>query len=187
MAKKRGIETAWYVVHVQSSCENKVKANLQQRIETLGLKEKIFDILVPTEEVAVQAKNARKKRIMNKKIFPGYILVEMAMDEHTWTVVRQTPGVTGFVGGGNKPVPLGEREVHQIMRQLGMGPVREQALAPVSFKIGQTVKLVDGPFSGFLCVVKDQDVEKRKAKVLLNIFGRDTAIEVELNHLEADS
>lgn len=177
----------WYVVHVQSGCENKVKANLEQRIETLGLKDQIFDILVPTEEVTVQGKSNRKKTTRNKKIFPGYILVSMNMDDDTWTVVRQTPGVTGFVGVGNKPAPLGEKEVHLIMRQLGMGPVREQSLAPVSFKIGQTVKLIDGPFSGFLCIVKEQDLEKRKAKVLLNIFGRDTAIEVDLNHLEADN
>ncbi|MFC1743593.1 transcription termination/antitermination protein NusG [Candidatus Riflebacteria bacterium] len=187
MAKDDRDRGAWYVVHVQSGGENKVKANLEQRIETLGLKDRIFEILVPVEEVSVAAGASRKKKTRNKKIYPGYILVSMEMDDTTWAAVRQTPGVTGFVGGGNKPTALDPKEVHQIMRQLGMGPTREISLAPVSFSIGQTVKLVDGPFSGFLCIVKDQDLEKRKAKVLLNIFGRDTAIEVDLNHLEADS
>ena len=172
----------WYVVHTHSGHEQKVKTNLEHRIALLNKQDRIFRVLVPTES---DEKVQNGERVtQTRKIYPGYVLVQMDMDDDTWTVVKNTPGVTGFVGLGDKPTPLQVKEVQNVLRQAGLGPQRSAALTPISFTEGQTVKIIDGPFTEFIGVIKEINQEKRKAKVLVYIFGRDTAIEVDLIQLE---
>lgn len=176
------LKAKWYVIHTNSGSEYKVKKNLENRIELMGKKESIFQILVP-EESAERVQDGERVT-QTRKIYPGYVLVQMDMDDDTWTVVKNTPGVTGFVGLGNKPTPLHEKEVQTVLRASGIGPQRSAAMTPIGFTEGQTVKIVDGPFTDFIGVIKEINQEKRKAKVLVFIFGRDTAIEVDLIQLE---
>ena len=172
----------WYVVHTHSGSEYKVKKNLEHRAELLGKKDRIFMVLVPTED---QDKVQDGERVtQTRKIYPGYVLVQMDMDDDTWTVVKNTPGVTGFVGLGDKPTPLHDREVQNVLRVARIGPQRSAAMTPLGFTEGQTVKIIDGPFTDFIGVIKEISQEKRKAKILVFIFGRDTAIEVDLIQLE---
>jgi transcriptional antiterminator NusG len=168
----------WYVVHCYSGQENKVRHAIEQRIETMGMQDKIFDVVVPTEE-EIEVREG-KRRTIERRVFPGYILVQMLMDEDSWYVVRNTPGVTGFVGMGNEPTPLRPEEVAQIMRRM-------EAEAPklkVTFKPGQKVRIVDGPFNEFIGTVGDIDVEKAKVRVLVSFFGRETPVELDFLQVE---
>jgi transcription termination/antitermination protein NusG len=169
---------AWYVVHCYSGYENKVRHNLEQRIETMGMKDKIFDIVVPTEE-EIEVKEG-KRRTVERRVFPGYILVNMIMSEESWYVVRNTPGVTGFVGMGNTPTPLRPEEVSQIIRRM-------EAEAPrikVTFKSGERVRIVDGPFNDFRGTVSEIDMERAKVRVMVNFFGRETPVELDFLQVE---
>jgi transcription termination/antitermination protein NusG len=169
---------AWYVVHCYSGYENKVRHNLEQRIETMGMKNKIFDIVVPTEE-EIEVKEG-KRRTIERRVFPGYILVNMIMGEDSWYVVRNTPGVTGFVGMGNTPTPLRPEEVSQIIKRM-------EAEAPrikVTFKSGERVRIVDGPFNDFRGTVSEIDMERAKVRVMVNFFGRETPVELDFLQVE---
>lgn len=174
-----GKERAWYVVHTYSGHEMKVKANLEKRIEATGLEDKIFRILVPTED-KVEVKDG-KKQIKKRRIFPGYILVEMIMDENTWYHVRNTPGVTGFVSAGSRPVPLPEDEINSILRSMG----EEGEKVQVDFEVGQKVRINDGPFEDFIGEVQNINLEKGKVKVLVSMFGRETPLELDFHQIEA--
>ena len=168
----------WYVVHCYSGYENKVRHNLEQRIETMGMKSKIFDVVVPTEE-EIEVKEGQR-RTVERRVFPGYILVQMVLSEDSWYVVRNTPGVTGFVGMGNTPTPLQPQEVAQIMRRM-------EAEAPkikVSFKVGQKVRIVDGPFNDFIGTVGEIDAERAKVRVMVSFFGRETPVELDFLQVE---
>ena len=163
----------WYVVHCYSGYENKVRHNLEQRIETMGMKDRIFDVVVPTEE-EIEVKDGKRKTI-ERRVFPGYILVQMIMTEESWYVVRNTPGVTGFVGMGNEPTALRPEEVSQIIKRM-------EAEAPrikVTYKIGQKVRITDGPFADFMGTVNEIDMDKAKARVLVSFFGRETPVELD--------
>ena len=169
---------SWYVVHCYSGYENKVRHNLEQRIETMGMKNMIFDIVVPTEE-EIEVKEG-KRRTVERRVFPGYILVNMIMTEESWYVVRNTPGVTGFVGMGNTPTPLRPEEVSQIIKRM-------EAEAPrikVTFKSGERVRIVDGPFNDFRGTVSEIDMERAKVRVMVNFFGRETPVELDFLQVE---
>ncbi len=169
---------AWYVVHCYSGYENKVRHNLEQRIETMGMKDKIFDVVVPTEE-EIEVREG-KRRTVERRVFPGYILVNMIMTEESWYVVRNTPGVTGFVGMGNQPTPLRSEEVAQIIKRM-------EAEAPrikVTFKPGERVRIVDGPFNDFRGTVSEIDMERAKVRVMVNFFGRETPVELDFLQVE---
>lgn len=171
-------DRAWYVVHCYSGYENKVRHNLEQRIETMGMKDQIFDIIVPTEE-EIEVREG-KRRTIERRVFPGYILVNMVMSEESWYVVRNTPGVTGFVGMGNTPTPLRPEEVSQIIKRM-------EAEAPrikVTFKSGERVRIVDGPFNDFRGTVAEIDMERAKVRVMVNFFGRDTPVELDFLQVE---
>jgi transcriptional antiterminator NusG len=168
----------WYVVHCYSGYENKVRHNLEQRIDTMGMKNKIFDVVVPTEE-EIEVKDG-KRRTVERRVFPGYILVQMLMDEDSWYVVRNTPGVTGFVGMGNEPTPLRPEEVSQIVKRM-------EAEAPrikVTYKTGQKVRIIDGPFNDFIGTVSDIDMERAKVRVMVSFFGRETPVELDFLQVE---
>jgi transcriptional antiterminator NusG len=168
----------WYVIHTYSGYENKVKANLEHRIESMGVEDQIFQVLVPMEE-EIEIKNGQRQTV-NKKVFPGYVLVEMAMSDESWYVVRNTPGVTSFVGSGNRPTPLVEAEVKKILKQMGV----EAPKFKLQFTKGQSVRVKDGPFAEFIGTVDEVNPEKNKVKVLVSIFGRETP--VELDFLQID-
>jgi transcriptional antiterminator NusG len=169
---------AWYVVHCYSGYENKVRHNLEQRIESMGMKDRIFDVVVPTEE-EIEVKEG-KRRTVERRVFPGYILVNMIMSEESWYVVRNTPGVTGFVGMGTQPTPLRPEEVAQIIKRM-------EAEAPhikVTFRSGERVRIVDGPFNDFRGTVAEIDMEKAKVRVMVNFFGRETPVELDFLQVE---
>ena len=163
----------WYVVHTYSGHENKVASNLKQRIETQKLGHKIFDIVVPTRNV-VKVSHGKKEEI-KEKIFPGYILVKMVLADDSWLAVRTTQGVTAFVGAGNKPTPISDREVDAIRKFMAMEAPKYKA----SFSVSEAVKIVDGPFADFLGTIESIDEEKGKVKVLVSIFGRETPVELD--------
>jgi transcriptional antiterminator NusG len=169
---------AWYVVHCYSGYENKVRHNLEQRIESMGMKDKIFDVVVPTEE-EIEVREGKRKTI-ERRVFPGYILVNMILTEESWYVVRNTPGVTGFVGMGNQPTPLRPEEVAQILKRM-------EAEAPrikVTFRPGERVRIIDGPFNDFRGTVSEIDMERAKVRVLVNFFGRETPVELDFLQVE---
>ncbi|SHM68866.1 transcription antitermination protein nusG [Caldanaerovirga acetigignens] len=168
----------WYVIHTYSGYENKVKANLEKRVESMGMQDKIFRVLVPVEE-EVEIKNGKKK-VTQRKIFPGYVLVEMIVTDDSWHVVRNTPGVTGFVGTGNKPIPLQESEVKAILKKMGI----EEPKPKIELDINQNVKVISGPFENFIGKVVEINHEKQKVKVLISMFGRETPIELDYNQIE---
>ena len=173
-----GDERAWYVVHCYSGYENKVRHNLEQRIETMGMKDKIFDVVVPTEE-EIEVKEG-KRHTVERRVFPGYILVNMILGEDSWYVVRNTPGVTGFVVMCNTPTPLRPEEVAQIIKRM-------EAEAPsikVTFKPGERVRIVDGPFRDFRGNVSEIDMERAKVRVMVNFFGRETPVELDFLQVE---
>jgi len=171
-------EKRWYVIHTYSGHEDRVKNNLKQRIKSMGAGEKVLQVVVPTED-EVEIKNGQR-RTVTKKVFPGYLLVQMAMDDEAWDTVRNTPGVTGFVSSANKPVPLGEDEVKKILDQM----VAEAPRAKVGFSKGQSVRVVDGPFIDFVGTIDEVNHEKGKVRVLLSLFGRDTSVELDFLQLE---
>jgi transcriptional antiterminator NusG len=168
----------WYVVHCYSGYENKVRHNLEQRIDTMGMKDKIFDVVVPTEE-EIEVRDGRR-RTVERRVFPGYILVQMILTEDSWYVVRNTPGVTGFVGMGNEPTPLRPEEVSQIIKRM-------EAEAPrvkVTYKAGQKVRIIDGPFNDFIGTVDEIDMERAKVRVMVSFFGRETPVELDFLQVE---
>ena len=171
-------ERDWYVVHCYSGYENKVRHNLEQRIETMGMKDMIFDVVVPTEE-EIEVRDG-KRRTVERRVFPGYILVNMIMTEESWYVVRNTPGVTGFVGMGNQPTPLRPEEVAQIIKRMEADAPRIK----VTFKSGERVRIVDGPFNDFRGTVAEIDMERAKVRVMVNFFGRETPVELDFLQVE---
>lgn len=175
---KPSSEKLWYVVHCYSGYEKKVCHAIEQRIETMGMRDKIFDVIVPTQE-EIEVKEGKRKTV-EKRVFPGYILVEMKMDEDSWYVVRNTPGVTGFVGMGNDPTPLRPEEVKQIMDRMS----DEAPKVKVSFKVGQRVRIISGPFNDFPGTVAAIDPDKSKVRVMVNFFGRDTPVELDFLEVE---
>lgn len=169
---------AWYVIHSYSGYENKVKKNLEHRIESMGMQDQIFQVVVPTEE-EIELKDGQR-RTTERRVFPGYILVQMIMNDDSWYVVRNTPGVTGFVGSGTKPIPLRPEEVEKIMKRM-------EAEAPrvkVSFQPGQRVRIVEGPFEDFMGTVDEINMEKGKVRVLVSFFGRETPVELDFLQVE---
>jgi transcriptional antiterminator NusG len=168
----------WYVIHCYSGQENKVCHSIEQRIETMNMQDRIFDVVVPTEE-EIEVKEG-KRRTVERRVFPGYILVQMRMDEDSWYVVRNTPGVTGFVGMGNDPTPLRKEEVAQIMRRMES----ESPKVKVTYKLGQKVRIIDGPFNEFIGTVGEIDMEKAKVRVMVSFFGRETPVELDFLQVE---
>ena len=171
----------WYVILTYSGYENKVKANLERRIHSMNMQDKIFRVLVPMED-EVEFKDGKRK-ITPKKVFPGYVLVEMDMDDQSWYVVRNTSGVTGFVGSpgaGEKPVPLQDKEVKTILKQMGI----ETPKLKIDFKKGDRVKVTSGPFFDFTGIVDEIAPEKEKVRALISIFGRETPVELEFYQIE---
>jgi transcriptional antiterminator NusG len=168
----------WYVVHSYSGYENKVKKNLEHRIESLGMQDKIFEVVVPTEE-EIELKDGHR-RTVERRIFPGYILVDMIMNEDSWYVVRNTPGVTGFVGSVRKPTPLRKRDVDRILKRMRA----ETPKVKVTFRPGQKVRICDGPFEDFVGSVDEISPEKGKVRILVSFFGRETPVELDFLQVE---
>jgi transcriptional antiterminator NusG len=169
---------AWYVVHCYSGQENKVRHNLEQRIETMSMKDKIFDIIIPTVE-EIEVKDG-KRRTVEKRVYPGYLMVQMILTEESWFVVRNTPGVTGFVGMGNTPTALRSEEVAQILRRM---ETTTPTVRP-TYKTGQKVRIVDGPFNEFVGTVDSIDMDRGKVRVLVSFFGRETPVELDFLQVE---
>jgi transcriptional antiterminator NusG len=163
----------WYVIHTYSGYENKVKQNLMHRIETMEMQDQIFRVIVPTEE-EIEIKNGQR-RTVQKKVFPGYVLVQMRMTDDSWYVVRNTPGVTSFVGHGNRPTPLEDNEVKAILKQME----EEAPKVRVSYQVGQAVKITDGPFTDFEGTVDAIDHERGRVRVLVSFFGREAPVELD--------
>jgi transcriptional antiterminator NusG len=168
----------WYVIHTYSGYENKVKMNLEHRIDSMGVRDKIYQVIIPTEE-EIEIKDGQR-RTVQRKVFPGYVLVEMMMGDDSWYVVRNTPGVTGFVGAGTRPTALEDSEVKRILKQMKM----EAPKVKVTFSRGERVKVVDGPFTDFIGVVDDINPEKGKVRVLVSFFGRETPVELDFLQVE---
>ena len=176
---------SWYVIHTYSGYENKVKTNLEHRIQTMDAKDLIFQVVIPTED-EIEIRDGQRKTVA-RKIFPGYVLVQMIdlkeddiRSSQAWFVVRNTPGVTGFVGSGTRPVPLEPPEVKRILRQMRV----EAPKVKVGFVVGQSVRIVDGPFQDFVGQVDDINLEKGKVKVLVSFFGRETPVELDFLQVE---
>lgn len=163
----------WYVIHSQTGHEGRVKTALEQRVKSLGVDDKIYDIVIPTREIVVVKKGKRTKQ--TEKVFPGYILIQMILDDQSWLVVRTTEGVTGFIGAGLKPTPISEKEVQAIMKFVA----QEQPKFRSKFSKGEAVKITEGPFTDFLGTVDDIDEEKGKVRVLVSIFDRETPVELD--------
>ena len=173
-----GDQPAWYVIHCYSGYENKVRHNLEQRIETMDMKDKVFDVVVPTQE-EIEVRDG-KRRTVERHIFPGYVLINMILSEESWFVVRNTPGVTGFVGMGTLPTPLRPEEVAQILKRMEA----EAPTVKVTFKVGERVRIIDGPFNDFRGVVSEIDMERTKARVMVPFFGRETPVELDFLQVE---
>lgn len=163
----------WYIIHTYAGHENKVAKALRQRAETMGFADKIFDIIVPTREVTKVSQG--KKSQIQEKIFPGYVIVRMVLTDESWILVRTTPGVTAFIGAGNKPTPISDKEVEAIQKFMKV----EEPLYKASFVVGEAVKIVDGPFADFLGTIDSIDETKGKLRVLVSIFGRETPVELD--------
>ena len=172
------MEKNWFVIHTYSGYENKVKANLEKRVESMNMTDKIFRILVPMED-EVEIKDGKRK-VSKRKVFPGYVLVEMVMTDDSWYVVRNTPGVTGFVGSGTKPIPLHQTEIKHIMKQMGLDEPRTK----IDFELGQSVKVIAGPFENFIGIISEIYPDKGKLKVMVSIFGRETPVELEFAQVQ---
>ena len=171
-------EKGWYVIHTYSGYENKVKANLEKRVDSMNMGDKIYRVLVPTEE-EVQIKDGKKK-ITPKKIYPGYVLVEMQITEDSWYVVRNTPGVTGFVGTGTKPIPLQEDEIKKMFKYMGV----EERRPKIEFKVNENVRVINGPFENFIGTIEEIYPQKGKLKVNVSMFGRETPVELDYGQVE---
>lgn len=168
----------WFVIHSYSGYENKVKKNLEHRIESLDMQHKIFEVVVPTED-EIELKDGQR-RTVERRIFPGYILVDMLMDEDSWYVVRNTPGVTGFVGSVRKPTPLRKRDVNKILKRMRA----ETPRVTVSFREGEKVRICDGPFEDFVGAVDEIHADKGKVRILVSFFGRETPVELDFLQVE---
>ena len=166
-------QAKWYVIHVQTGYEARVKRALEQRVKSLGVEDKIFDIVVPTTEIVVVKKG--KKTKSTEKVFPGYVLIRMILDDNSWLVVRTTEGVTGFVGAGLKPTPISEKEVEAIMRFVS----QQQPKFKTKFSVGEAVKITEGPFTDFLGTIDAIDEDRGKVRVLVSIFDRETPVELD--------
>lgn len=177
-AAPEGPKRSWYVVHCYSGYENKVKKGLEQRINSMGMQNLIFRAVVPTEEELDVREGKRK--VIPRRVFPGYILVEMIMTEESWYVVRNTPGVTGFVSSGDKPQALREEDVAKILKRMET----DQPKVRVTYRPGQTVHIIDGPFADFRGTVDEVNMEKGKVRVLVSMFGRETPLELDLLQVE---
>ncbi|MBX3052931.1 MAG: transcription termination/antitermination factor NusG [Caldilineaceae bacterium] len=175
-----GPKSEWFVIHCYSGMENKVKKNLEHRAESMGMTDRILQVVVPTE-TEIEIKDGVRREV-EKRVFPGYILIEMIMDEDSWYVVRNTPGVTSFVGMGNKPSPLSADEVERIMSRIESDEPRVK----VSFDLGERVRITEGPFSEFTGVVEAIDADKGKARVMVSFFNRETPVEVDFLQLERE-
>ncbi|MBI2050150.1 MAG: transcription termination/antitermination factor NusG [Candidatus Staskawiczbacteria bacterium] len=167
-------EKNWYVIHTYSGYEDAVAKNLKQRIESLGMEDKIFNVIVPKEK-KIKIKNG-KRRTVEEKIYPGYVLVEMVVDDASWYVVRNTPRVTGFLGAGTTPIPVSKRDIDDLMKRMEVGA---EPQFTVDVAVSTNVKITDGPFKGFEGKVSEIDQERGKIKVLVNMFGRDTPVELD--------
>jgi len=176
-AEESEVEKDWFVVHTYAGYEKRVQTNLERRVDSMDMKDKIFRILVPTEKEITS--RGGQKRTVEKKVFPGYVLVEMVMDDDSWYVVRNTPGVTGFVGPGSKPVPLSEKEVTHILRQVGVVEGKPR----IDFDINQVVRVVSGPFKNFEGRVEEINHDKGTVKVSVSMFGRETPVELEFHQV----
>ncbi|MZP42146.1 transcription termination/antitermination protein NusG [Heliobacterium gestii] len=172
------MDKQWYVIHTYSGYENKVKANLERRVESMNMEDKIFRILVPMED-EVEIKNGKRK-VTKRKVFPGYVLVEMIMTDDSWYVVRNTPGVTGFVGPGTKPIPLQPGEAAHILKSMGLDEARTRH----DYELKQNVRVTSGPFQDFIGIIEDIQPEKGKLKVLVSMFGRETPVELDFSQVE---
>jgi len=166
-------EKNWYVIHTYSGYEDAVAKNLKQRIESLGIEGKIFNVVVPKEK-KIKIKNGKRK-VVEEKIYPGYVLVEMIVDDESWYVVRNTPRVSGFLGAGTTPIPVSKKDIDDLMKRMEVSEPEFQ----IDFEIGSSVKITDGPFKGFEGKVSEIDQERGKIKVLVNMFGRDTPVELD--------
>lgn len=163
----------WYAIHTYSGYEEKVAESIRQRADSLDMKDKIFQVLVPKEKM-IEIKNG-KRRVVEKRIFQGYVLIEIKMSEDAWFIVRNTPGVTGFVGSGTEPTPISTEEIEKIQKRMGL----EQPKHKMDFRIGEIVSIIDGPFKGFDGAINEIDPQKGKLKVLVNMFGRETPVELD--------
>ena len=170
-------EKAWYVIHTYSGYENKVKKNLEQRTESMSMHDYIFQIVVPTEE-EIEIRDGQRRNV-ERRIFPGYVLVQMTLTKESWHVVRNTPGVTGFVSSGTEPIPLRQEEIDKIIKRMEA----EEPTIKVSFHRGERVQIISGPFTEFMGTVDAISMEKGKATVLVSFFGRETPVEVELTQV----
>ena len=168
----------WYVVHTQAGYEQKTKTSLEQRVQTLGFEKFVFEIIIPMKDV-ITIKQGKKKQI-KEKLFPGYILINMILDDDSWLVVRTTEGVTGFVGAGNKPTPISEKEVAAIMKFAKDDTPKFKT----KFSTNEAVKIIDGPFTDFLGTVQSVDQDQGKVKVLISIFGRDTPVDLDFLQIQ---
>ncbi len=173
-SKKRYDSTRqWYAIHTYSGYEEKVAESIQQRVESVDMADKIFGVLVPKEKM-IEIKNGKRK-VVEKKIFQGYVLVDMKMTEDAWYIIRNTPGVTGFVGTGTDPTPVSEAEISKIKKRMGV----EEPKHFIDFSVGEIVNITDGPFKGFDGAINDIDTQKGKIKVLVSMFGRETPVELD--------
>jgi len=170
-------EKAWYVIHTYSGYENKVKKNLEQRTESMGMQDYIYQIVVPTEE-EIEIRDGQRRNV-ERRIFPGYVLVQMSLTKESWHVVRNTPGVTGFVSSGTEPIPLRQEEIDKIIKRMEA----EEPTIKVSFHRGERVQIISGPFAEFMGTVDAISMEKGKVTVLVSFFGRETPVEVELTQV----
>ena len=175
-------DRAWYIIQTYSGYENKVKKNLDQRIKQMDLGDLIFEVVIPTEE-EIEIRDGQR-RTVSKKLFPGYVLIQMLMEDDAWSLVRNTPGVTGFAGGneeeGSRPVPLDDEEAGRILRQMDAGTPRIN----VGFSIGESVRVIDGPFIDFVGQVDDINLDKGKVRVMVSMFGRETPVELDFLQVE---
>lgn len=173
MSKRYDTSKQWYAIHTYSGYEEKVAESIRQRAESLDMKDKIFQVLVPKEKM-IEVKNSKRK-VVEKRIFQGYVLVQMKMSEDAWYIVRNTPSVTGFVGSGSEPTPVSDDEIDKIMKRMG----RDEPKHKIDYKVGEVVNITDGPFKGFDGTINEIDAAKGKLKVLINMFGRETPVELD--------
>ncbi|MDP3004393.1 MAG: transcription termination/antitermination protein NusG [Candidatus Azambacteria bacterium] len=173
MAKQQSQGRNWYVLHTYSGYEDAVVRNLKQRIESLDIQDKIFNVLVPKEK-KIRIKNG-KRRVIEEKIYPGYVLVEMIVTDDSWYVVRNTPRVTGFIGSGTMPIPVSKKEMEELQKRMG----GTESKYKIEFLVGDPIKIIDGPFKDFDGKVSEIDEERGKVKVLISMFGRETAVELD--------
>jgi transcription termination/antitermination protein NusG len=173
MSKRYDTSKQWYAIHTYSGYEEKVAESIRQRADSLDMRDKIFQVLVPKEKM-IEVKNGKRK-VVEKRIFQGYVMVQMKMSEDAWYIVRNTPSVTGFVGSGSEPTPISTDEMEKIMKRMG----RDEPKHKIDFNLGEVVNITDGPFKGFDGTINEIDPQKGKLKVLVNMFGRETPVELD--------